>query len=109
MSLRKCIIAMALLGSGCAAAHKPVSAITESKPRYAMATSGSLVFDPPVAIGQPPLQLGRDSRQASAFAGYDSSTTTFFYVRTEDRQGSDGRHDRYERDSVSEKVGVNYR
>jgi hypothetical protein len=109
MSLRKCIIAIALLGSGCASQKTPVATTEPApSPHYTMAMAGSLVFDPPVAIGQPPLQLNRDDRQPAAFAGYDSAITTYFYVRSDDRQTSD-HHDRFEREAISEKVGVNTR
>jgi hypothetical protein len=109
MSSRKCIIAIVLLGGGCASQKTPVAtAEPTTQPRYAVASAGALVFDPPVAIGQPPLQLSRNDRQPAAFAGYDASTTTYSYVRTEDRQTGD-RHDRVERDAISEKVGVSYR
>ena len=109
MFTRKCVIAIALLACGCAA-HKPepkaqALPITTS---YASVPAGSLVFDPPVIVGQPPLQLSRDDRAPSAFAGYDSTTATYFYVRTDDRQTSD-RSDRYERRSITEKTGVSYR
>jgi hypothetical protein len=66
------------------------------------------MFDPPISAGQPPIDLARDDRAPAAFAGYDSTTATYFYIRTDDRQTSD-HGDRYERRAISEKVGVSYR
>ncbi|HMB96178.1 MAG TPA: hypothetical protein VKK61_09080 [Tepidisphaeraceae bacterium] len=108
MSIRKCTLAFALFACGCAAQKAQPQAQVQAFPHYEAGSSGSLVFDPPVTIGQQPLQLSRDDRQPAAFAGYDSSIATYFYVRTDDRQTSD-RSDRFERRAISEKVGVNYR
>jgi hypothetical protein len=75
------------------------------------ATSASaLVFDPPMLAGDWAPDLARDTRQPSAFLGYDEVTTTYFYLRTDDRQVvTDWQGDRYERRAISEKYGVRYR
>jgi hypothetical protein len=111
---RKCIIALVLFAGGCAA-QKPPTQAEVVPPHFGTvstirtgSTAGALAFDPPVAIGQAPLQLNRDDRQPAAFAGYDSAITTYFFVRSDDRETTD-RHDRFERDAISVKAGVNYR
>lgn len=108
-----------MLASGCAtdSKKKPGSAKAELAPttlpvqhRYERARAGSLVFDPPVTQGQLPLRLAREDRNPDAFVGYDSVYTTYFYLRTDDRQhGGDIRNDRFDRRAVSTKVGATYR
>src|SRR5437763_16303786 len=89
---------------GCAAkpqaakrACSPVSD-TELKNEDAIAAS-ALVFDPPIASSEAPLDLARDVRERTAFVGYDQLTTTFFYLRNDDNQRFDNFHidDRFER------------
>ncbi len=103
---------LALAVSGCAQ-NKPVGkspATLAANPAraYAPSPATSLVFDPPVTIGQPPLQLSRDARNPDAFVSYDSLTTTYFYLQTDD--GAIGYpYGRYQRRAISTKVGVSYR
>jgi hypothetical protein len=99
---------------GCAAQRQPSNNRYEAIPTsaYLPATSTPLVFDPPVTLGQAPLELSRDGRAVDAFVGYESVTATYFYLRTDDRQMDNSNlhnNDRYERRAVSEKVGVTYR
>jgi hypothetical protein len=76
---------------------------------YEAVTASALVFDPPVADVSAQA-LVRDGREPSAFVGYDSLITTYFYLRIDDRiREGDGRGDRYERRAVSEKFGVSHR
>jgi hypothetical protein len=75
---------------------------------YERSTAGALAFDPPVIANEPPLQLSRDFRTPGAFVGYESLTTTYYYLRIDDRQ-TDDFGDRYERRAFSEKFGVTYR
>ena len=104
------------LATGCAtqSRHRDVTATDE---RFAAArpAAAALVFDPPVALDGPPLELARDVRQPEAFVGYAEGVTEYFYLRWDDRQASygHGRHggndDYYERRAISEKVGALYR
>lgn len=107
-----------MLASGCATGSKKrLAAKAELGPttlpvqhRYERAKAGSLVFDPPVTQGQLPLRLAREDRNPDAFVGYDSVYTTYFYLRTDDRQhGGDFRNDRFDRRAISTKVGATYR
>jgi hypothetical protein len=91
----------------------------------ASASASALVFRPPVAEGEPPLDLSRAARQPSAFVGFEEPILEFYQVTTIDRQvagGWSGRSgsgfgwggggvacDRYERRAVTEKVGVLHR
>ena len=70
-----------------------------------LVSSAALVFDPPVTLSEPRLNLSRDTRGAAAFAGFEDSTVTYFYVRTDDRQTTDNT-DRFQRDGYSAKVGA---
>jgi hypothetical protein len=105
-------IIIGILLSGCAAQKHPSADASKPQPlappRYLPAASGSLVFDPPVTLGEPPLQLSREGRAPDAFVGYESTTATYFYLRVDDRQTSDAGN-RYERRAISTKVGVTYR
>ncbi len=106
------IIALLVLATGCASKSKVSSRELrhDAELQYADAGSaGALVFDPPVAQGGPRLNLSRGPRQPSAFVGYDQTVTTFFYVRSDDRQTEDHRNDRFERRAVSEQFGTSTR
>ena len=102
------IIVLAALTGGCAV--QPVAQLKPAGEARHVA-SASLAFDAPVTIGQPPLNLSREGRSPEAFVGYESITTTSFAVHTDDRQldDSNGHQDRFERRSISTKVGVSYR
>lgn len=111
-----------LLASGCATNHKKKTNAPLDGPKqesttrpaalhYQPSAAGSLVFDPPVTLGAPALDLSREYRNPDAFVAYDAGFITYTYVRTEDRQMGDGsnRYDRYDRRAISTKVGVSYR
>jgi hypothetical protein len=108
------VVALAGLAGGCAAktqaagrANAAISTST-SESAYEDASVAALVFDPPIAQNEPGLELSRESRQPGAFVGYEQLTTTFFYLRTDDRWRTDGL-DRYERRAISERVGMSFR
>jgi hypothetical protein len=103
------LISMCLL-MGCHA-NKPVptTQLSASQPSFDDARPASaLIFAPPIAQADPPLNLDRDIRQASAFVSYDDLTRTFLYIRTDDRWSADG-SDRYERRAIMEKIGASTR
>ena len=75
---------------------------------YQDAAAPSLVFTPPVSLGDEPLELARDDRLPRAFVGYDEITTSYFRIWTDDRLTSDGT-DRYLRRSTIESLGVSHR
>ena len=106
-----------ILAAGCARQprHREVAA-GEDRFGDARPAAAALVFDSPVALDAPAVDLAREGRQAEAFVGYAEGVTEYFYVRWDDRQGNwgTGRHggggyDRFERRAVSEKVGALYR
>ena len=108
------VMLCALLVGGCAARHQRCA--TAHPPGNesivvnadAAITASALVFDPPVAAGQPSLELARDERQPAAFVSYDDVQTTYFYLRLDDRQklSNDGRS---ERRVISETFGISRR
>ena len=67
--------------------------------------SAALVFDPPIALNQAPLDLSRSTRGEAAFAGFQEVTTTYSDVRTDDRQTTDST-DRFVREGYSDQVSV---
>ncbi|HEY7089575.1 MAG TPA: hypothetical protein VH518_15870 [Tepidisphaeraceae bacterium] len=116
---RICLILTLLsVAGGCSSSQPPRKAAAGSEEpvvvvlaSYEPARAGALVFDPPVISDQPPLDLARDDRNPGAFVGYESLTSTFFYVRTDDLQGDQfGRNGSlYQRRAVQVKTGVSYR
>ena len=88
-------------------------------------TASALVFDPPVTIGEEPLELSRADRQPGAFVGYDGPTVEHVYIRMDDSQigssfggggrrggwggGGGGSFDFYERRAITERIGVRFR
>jgi len=96
----------------------------DDEPGQAVVAS-ALVFDPPVAFGEPELNLARAGRGPAAFFGYEEGFTEYYRLTVDDRQigyggayggqfgsgrggwgGWGGWYDRYERRAVSEKTGV---
>ena len=90
------------------------------------ASATALVFRPPIAEYAPPIDLDRESRQPTAFVGYEDGITESYLIQTEDRQvfgggiygvggsGSSGSaygggYGRYERRAYIEKTGVLHR
>jgi hypothetical protein len=89
--------------------------------RYQSASAGALAFDPPVLAGTPRLDLSRDGRGNTAYAGYFDTSTTFYSLSVENEQGDlggggglgcgsgQGTGDSYDRHSISETFGSSYR
>jgi hypothetical protein len=112
------IAASALVG--CAAARQPEAVapiVEEVEPQPA--TAMALVFDPPVVLDEPPVDLAREPRERAAFVAFEDQAVTFYYIHIDDRQVSDGggrnwRHGggglgRYERRALIDKFGATYR
>jgi hypothetical protein len=85
----------------------PVADHTYDEPAYSYPAS-ALVFDPPIAAGLPPIDLSREPREVMAFAGFQQASTTFSFVRTDDRQ-STGYRDSYDRRTISIQMGSSTR
>jgi hypothetical protein len=100
-----CLILLAAL-AGCAA-NPPLRASRTLTAAHEPAAAAALVFDPPIVSSQAPLALWREPRLPSAFVGFDDLSSTYIYVRTDDRQSNFG--DRYERRAITEHFGATYR
>lgn len=101
------ILAICLLGSGCAvqpAAQQAKAPSSRPVPVPALA----LAIDPPITLGQPPIDLARADRASCAFGSYQGLMTTYFSIHTIDRQTNDDT-DRYERRTDMDRVGASYR
>src|SRR5687768_15002158 len=98
------LLAIIGLAGGCAT--KPQAAADRDLDTYVDSpTAAALVFDAPIAQGQPRLSLYRDERQPSAFVGFDAVDATSFYIRTDDRPGLPV--DAWiERRAVTERIGT---
>jgi hypothetical protein len=76
--------------------------------------ASALAMTPDIANFAPPMDLDRDSRQASAYVGYDSAQVTTYYVHIDDRyRSSDNTRwntpSFYERRAVSTTVSTRVR
>jgi hypothetical protein len=100
-------LAVVCLLGGCAS--KPTATVERPIDPYVDSPSAAaLVFDAPIAQGQPRVTLYRDEREPAAFVGFEDLNATSFYVRTDDRPGL--RPDAWiERRAISERIGVTYR
>lgn len=77
---------------------------------YAPTSASALAFDPPIVANAVTPNLSREGREVAAYVGYDEPITTFFHLRTDDRQVIQGfGPDRYERRAISHRFGVSYR
>jgi hypothetical protein len=104
-------MAAVLVLGGCAVQPKAVSSRQRPGDGYSLATAGALALDPPVLAGAPRLDLSRDDRGPAAFAGFEDSSTTFYYLRVDDwysdfNGGRDRLRDDFGRRAVSETYGV---
>jgi hypothetical protein len=102
---RVVVILCGLVLVGCSSSRKdkPVDhSLSDAAP------ASALVFTPPISYDVPPLDLSREPRARAAFVGYEDLTTTFFYLRLDDRQ-IDSKRGRFERRAVTERIGVSYR
>jgi hypothetical protein len=98
------ILAAGIL-SGCAAPAQKAPEPATVPLTSSSAASSALAFDPPVTQFEPAPDLSRSSHGTAAFAGFEDTTTTYFYVRTDDRQTQDDTG-RFEREGYLSKVGA---
>jgi hypothetical protein len=99
------VILAGLLLGGCASS-KPVAA-TYAFPRYIPSVASALAFDPPVGSAVP--ELYRDQRGPAAFGGFRETSVEYYDVQTYDTQQYYGRGGYYNRQVLSDHVGVIYR
>jgi hypothetical protein len=108
--MRQVMMLVLLIGlGGCAAARPNAGQPTPLAPLcYANAPSAALVFDLPASIYDGTVPPPREERYPSAVVGFEETTATFFYTRTDDRMRGD-RSNLPFREAVSERIGVSYR
>jgi hypothetical protein len=98
--------------AGCASKPAHPAATAQPAHIYDDAVAAALVYDPPVIANSPRIEISRQGRAPEAFAGFEDITTTFYYLRVDDRQLTNGgshNNDRFERQAITERVGVSYR
>ena len=96
----------AVLLVGCA--EQPV-AVQNSNINYGPAVaSAALVFDPPITLGEAPINLSRADRGEAALVGYEDNATSYYDVFSDNRQSTDF-SDRFVKESITERVGVTHR
>lgn len=104
-------ILIALIAAGCASKQTQPIATAPAAPLYDDAIAAALVYDPPVVADSPRVDVSRDGRAQTAYAGFDELITTFYYLRIDDHQQTFGglHNDRFERQAITQRVGVSYR
>jgi hypothetical protein len=100
-----------LLACGCAN-QSPSQSVPVVESRWSTTPQAdspalALACDPAIIRDQPALYLDRESRQPAAFAGYDQPTVTYSYLRSDDDYTFD--HGRFNREAVTERIGVSTR
>ncbi|SRR5260221_12683874 len=107
------LILVGFMMVGCASKRsQPAASAAAAAPIYDDAVAAALVYDPPVVADSPRLDVSREGRSQTAYAGFEELTTTFYYLRIDDHQQSFGsglHHDRFERQAITQRVGVSYR
>lgn len=108
------ILSLTLAVAGCASQPAQPAAVTAPPPEpvYDDAVAAALVYEPPVMVDQPRLEIPRENRAQSAYVGFEELTATYYYLWQDDRQlnyGNSNHHDRFERRAISVKTGVTYR
>jgi len=114
------LLALGLVGCAAKPAPAPAPVAQGSESVYDRATvAGALLYDPPVVASGPRIEVSRAGRAPEAYAGYEELTTTYYYLYQDDHQlnvgggfggGASGRnHDRFERQAITQRVGVSYR
>ena len=100
---------------GCAS--KPVAVapppVAQQASVYEGAVAASLVFSPPVTSTGETQDFSREGRAPTAYAGFED-VTTFYYLYQDDHQqrwgnSSFGNQDHFERQAITQRVGVSYR
>jgi len=104
---------LALSATGCASHAPPVAAVQQPH-LYSADNASALAFDPPVLTGMPRMDLSRDGREPSAFAGFQEASTSYYYLQTYDfystfafgggRRG--GNPDYYNRQAITSTYGI---
>jgi hypothetical protein len=106
------LLVLGIVQGGCAS--KPVATVpppvAQPASIYEGAVAASLVFAPPVTAVGEYQDFSREGRAPSAYAGFED-VTTFYYLYQDDRQQRWGgaNHDRFERQAITQRVGVSYR
>jgi len=99
--------------AGCASKQaQPQAAMPARERIYEDAVAAALVYDPPAILDQPRVEISRENRRQSAYAGIEEVTVTSYFLYQDDRQlnyGDNRHHDRFERQAITTKSGVTYR
>ena len=110
------LVGLGLAQVGCASASKhavePPPPVAQPASVYEGAVAASLIYSPPgLAYAGPPIDLSREGRAPAAYAGFDDVITTYYYLYQDDRQLQCGGRsfDRFEREAITQRVGVSYR
>ncbi len=68
----------------------------------------ALVFDAPITLSAPPVEIARDDRGPAAFVGYEEATTSYYSISNDNRQSNDY-SDGFVREAVTVQNGAIHR
>jgi len=74
-------------------------------PSYA---SAALVFDAPITLTMPYIDISRDDRGQAALVGYEEGGSSTYDIVSDDRRSNDF-SDGYVRESFTERTGITHR
>ena len=105
---------------GCSSAPTPPPVWPVAQVDDGGAVAASLMIDPPFVAAEGPIDIPRDERQATAYAGFEEFNITHYWLYQDDHQrdrapswGVRGfcglRQDRFDRQAITQKIGVSYR
>jgi hypothetical protein len=96
----------AVLLTGCATQQPAVQTVTiPPAPSYA---SAALVFDAPITLTMPYIDISRDDRGQAALVGYEEGGSSTYDIVSDDRRSNDF-SDGYVRESFTERTGITHR
>ena len=101
-----------MIAGGCTQNKPALKLVYEDGPVGATA----LAFDPPIIIGQAPVDLDRQFMEPTAFVGFEGPSISTYWIHTEDEMESglyglwgNSTRDRYRRRTIMDKTGSLYR
>lgn len=113
------LLVLGLAQVGCAGKPKSVAVVppppvVQEASVYGDAVAASLIYTPAIVEQGEQPDFSREGRTPAAYAGFDDVITTYYYLYQDDRQLQyGGRHggnfDRFERQAITQRVGVSYR
>lgn len=91
--------------TGCAAEQSAMPPVITQRP--VSGASAALVFDVPITLTEPEVNISRDDRGQAALVGYEEGSVSNYSIVTDNRQTDDGSDD-YVKESVTVRNGATH-